>query len=39
MHFEFALESSHIDLWNVDLSDRHVDLLDTDVPSRRFVFL
>ena len=31
MHFGFALDSLDIDLWNVDLSDAHLDLLDTDV--------
>ena len=30
MHFGFALELSDIiDLWNIDLLDTHLDLLDT----------
>ena len=37
MHFGFALELSDIDLWNIDLSDTHLDLLDTDIPSIFFV--
>ena len=28
MHFGLALELSDIDLWNIDLLDRHIDLLD-----------
>ena len=32
MHFGFALELSDIDLWNIDLLDTHLDLLDTDTP-------
>ena len=32
MHFEFALELSDIDLWNIDLLDTHLDLSDTDIP-------
>ena len=39
MHFEFALELSDIDLLNIDLLDRHLDLLDTDIPSKNFVCL
>ena len=34
MHFEFALELSDIDLWNIDLLDTHLDLSDTDIPSK-----
>ena len=34
MHFGFALELS-----NVDLLDTHLDLLDTDIPSKYFVCL
>ena len=34
MHFGFALELS-----NVDLLDTHLDLLDTDIPSKYFAFL
>ena len=32
MHFVFALDSSDIDLWNIDL-------LDTDIPNKYFVCL
>ena len=39
MHFEFALDLSDIDLWNIDLLDAHLDLLDTDIPSKHFVCL
>ena len=28
MHFGFALLPSNIDLWNIDLLDAHLDLLD-----------
>ena len=28
MHSGFALELSDIDLWNIDLLDTHLDLLD-----------
>ena len=28
MHSGFALEFSDIDLWNIDLLDTHLDLLD-----------
>ena len=34
MHFGFALELS-----NIDLLDTHLDLLDTDIPSKHFVCL
>ena len=37
MHFGFALELSGIDLWNIDLLDTHLDLLDTDIPNKYFV--
>ena len=37
MHFGFALELSEIDLWNIDLLDTHLGLLDRDVPSKYFV--
>ena len=30
MHFGFAIDSSDIDLW-------YIDLLDTDIPSKHFV--
>ena len=39
MHFGFALELSDIDLWNIDLLDTHLDLLDTDILSKYFAFL
>ena len=28
MHFGFALDLSDIELWNIDLLDTHLDLLD-----------
>ena len=28
---------SDIDLWNIDLLDTHLDLLDTDIPSKYFL--
>ena len=39
MHFGFALELSNVDLLNIDLLDTHLDLLDTDIPSKYFVSL
>ena len=33
------LELSDIDLRNIDLLDTHLDLLDTDIPSKNFVCL
>ena len=39
MHFEFAVELSDIDLWNIYLLLTHLDLLDTDIPSSYFVCL
>ena len=39
MHFGFTLDSSDIDLWNIDLLDAHLDLLDTDIPSKYFACL
>ena len=39
MHFGFALELSYIDLWDIDLLHTHLDLLDTDIPSKYFVWL
>ena len=36
MHFGFALELSDIDLWNIDLLDTHLNLLDTDIFSKQF---
>ena len=32
MHFEFALELPNVDLLNIDLLDKHLDL--TDIPSK-----
>ena len=37
MHFGFALDSSDIDLLNMDLLDTHLDLLDTDIPNKHFI--
>ena len=41
MHFGFALNSSDIDLWDIDLLDTDLDLglLDTDIPSKHFLCL
>ena len=39
MHFGFALDSSDIDLWNTDLLDTYLDLLDADNPSKYFACL
>ena len=39
MHFGFTLDLPDIDLWNIDLLDTHLDLLDTDIPSKHFVCL
>ena len=39
MHFGLALELSNVDLLNIDLLDTHLDLLDTDIPSKYFAFL
>ena len=39
MHFGFALGLSDIDLWNIDLLDTRLDLLDTDILSNYFVCL
>ena len=42
MHFGFALDLSDIDLLNIDLLDQrytHLDLLDTDIPSKHFACL
>ena len=39
MHFGFVLELSDIVLWNIDLLDKHLDLLDTDILSKYFVCL
>ena len=34
MHFEFPLDFSDINLNNVDLLNTHLDLLNTDIPSK-----
>ena len=39
MHFGFVLDSSDIDLRNIDLLDAHLDLLVTDIPGKCFVYL
>ena len=39
MHFGFALDSPDTDLRNIDLLDTHLDLLDTDIPSKHLVYL
>ena len=39
MHFGFALELSNVDLLNTDLLDTHLDLLDTNIPSKYFACL
>ena len=39
MYFGFALDSPNTDLWNIDLLDTYLDLLDADNPSKNFVCL
>ena len=42
MHFWFALDLSDINLLDIDLLDQrytHLDLLDTDIPSKYFICL
>ena len=39
MHSGFALELPNVDLSNIDLLDTHLDLLDTDIPSKYFACL
>ena len=39
MHFGFALELLNVDFLNIDLLDTHLDLLDTDIPSKYFACL
>ena len=39
MHFGFPIDWSGIDVWDIDLSDKDLDLLDTDIPSKHFVCL
>ena len=38
MHFRFALDSADIDLWNIDLLDAYLDLLDT-ISLKNILFL
>ena len=38
MHFGFAFDLSDIDLWNIDLLDTHLDLLETVIPNKHFVY-
>ena len=35
MHFGFTIDSSDIYLWDINLLDTDLDLLDTDIPSKR----
>ena len=37
MQFGFALQSSNVDSLNIYLLDTHLDLLDTDIPSKYFI--
>ena len=39
MHFAFALESPSIDLWNMDLLDTYLYMLDTDNFIKHFLYL
>ena len=39
MYFEFALDASDIDLWDIDLLDTDLDLLYKGIPSKHFVCL
>ena len=39
MHFRFSSDLSDIDLGNIDLLDPHLDLLDTDILFKHFVYL
>ena len=39
MHFGLILELSNVDPLNIDFLDTHVDLLDTDIPSKYFACL
>ena len=39
MHFGFALHLSDTNMWNIDLPDTHLNLLDTDILSKHFVSL
>ena len=35
MHFGFTIDSSDIYLWDINLLDTDLDLLDADIPSKR----
>ena len=37
MYLGFALDASDIDLWDIELLDTDLGLLDTDNPSKDFV--
>ena len=37
MHFGFALDLSGKDLSNIGFLDTHLDLSDTDIPSKHFL--
>ena len=39
MYFGFALVSPDVDLGNIIFLDTHLDLFDTDIPSKPFVSL
>ena len=39
MHFRFAFNLLDKDLWNIDFLDKHLDLLDTEIPSKHFTCL
>ena len=39
MNLGFAFDSSDKDLWDVDLLDTDLDLLDTNIPNQNFAFL
>ena len=39
MHFGFALGLSNVDFLNIDFLDTHLDLLNTDIPSKYFACL
>ena len=39
MYFGFALDLSDTNLWDIDLLDTELDLLDTDIPIKHFTCL
>ena len=39
MHSAFSLDSSNTNLWDNDMLDIDLDMLDTDIPSQPFVCL